>query len=234
MNWKTMPKQKRDLMILGVILGVGALVLVYMYLLTPWIHQRAARIQEQATLTDHINKAKKLRGNLNSLRIKKLREELQTLGPDLKRLLPPQENSFLWANGWLDQAVRAAGLTLDTVNEITMTNVDWVQSPAPADKTPAPPADIKQAPPAKKKRCGPYRISCSISGDFRDIVAMVESLQSENPYLSIVKLDVVGASPDPLKQRAELIIEWPRHAGPYDKKLAEFLLEKPAGGSQPL
>ena len=234
MNWKTMPKQKRDLVVLGMILGIGALVLAYLYLLAPWIQHRAARIREQASLTEHIKKAKSLRVNLNSVRTQKLKEELQALGPDLNKMLPPQENSFLWANGWLDQAVRAAGLTLDMVNEITLTDVDWVQSPTPTAPAPAAAANPREAPPAPKKRFGPYRISCSISGDFRDMVAMIDALQSENPFISIVKLDVVGASQDSLKQRAELVIEWPRHAGPYDKKLAEFLLEKTRGGSKPL
>ncbi len=234
MNWKTMPKQKRDLMILGIILGVGAIALLYTYVLTPWLHQRADRVREQDALVDRIRKAKDLRNNMNSVRMKKQMGELQSFGPELERMFPPIENSFLWANGRLDQAVRSAGLTLETVNEITMTGVDWVQSSTPGGPGRTPPAGGQAAAPANKKRFGPYRVSCSISGDFRDMAAMMEALQSENPYLSIVKLDVVGTPQDPLKQRAEMVIEWPRHAGPYDPKLAEFLLDKPVGGSDPL
>lgn len=232
MSWKTMPKQKRDLMVLGIILGVGALILVYMYVLTPWLNARADRIREQATLQEDIRKAKALRTKLGSLQTRKLRDELRNLGSDLEHLLPPDENSFLWANGWLDRAVRKAGLTLSTVNELSLPPMDWVQSPAKGAKDPS--STTNQTGIARqKKRFGPYRISCTIMGDFRDMQSMIEMLQSENPYISIVELDVVGDASDKLNQRAELTIEWPRHSGPYDKKLAEFLLEKKTGGTQP-
>ena len=228
MSKTPMTRKQKELAVLGAVLALGGIALLYMFMWTPWMEGRARRFKNHNELISKIQKARRLQSQVPQM-IQKSGELRSVMSRRIDQMVAPSDNAFLWANGVLDTVVRSAGLTLESVSEVAMTRPLWVRPPeskAAADARKAAPdaSSGKNAPPLQPKRFGPYRISCSIIGDFRDIVELVRSLQQENPYLSIIRLDVVSIGVSGDNQRAQLIIEWPRHSGELDKDLAGFLL----------
>lgn len=229
MNLAALPKKKRDALLLGSMGLLLVLTALYLFVITPWTARRSARItalkeinarietaeQTKARMPDAAREADDVRGRVTAL---------------LTTRLPPSENTFLWTTRIMDQATRRENLSLDAINELIAPAPDWVQSPEATRPEPPKPASDEPAaadtPPVRvepKKMFGPYRAVCSISGDFRDMVAMLERLQAENPLVVIHRLNIVPEA-STARQKADLVLEWPQHSGPMDPKLAEFLL----------
>ncbi|MBP7274622.1 MAG: hypothetical protein KBA51_00285 [Kiritimatiellae bacterium] len=241
MSKPPMTRQQKQLALLGALAALGVIVLIYIFLWTPWMAARAEKSRTHRELISTIQKARQLQAQAPEMKRRSL-ELRSDLRLQLNQMIAPADNALLWANGVLDAAIRSrGGLTLDTVGELTMARPTWVRAPeskSVAEKAAAPAADSlaksKTVAPPRPKRFGPYRISCSVVGDFRDIVELAQDLQNANPYLSIIRIDVANAGPSGDAQRAQVIIEWPRHSGNLDSNLAEFLLtEETEDSSKP-
>jgi hypothetical protein len=234
MNLSALSKKERTRLLLG---AMGLLLLVvslYMFVLTPWTSRRAKRKADLQEVNAKIMAAEQAKSRM--VRAQQEASELRSrVAPILAHHLPPAENTFLWTTRAMDEVVRREGVSLDAINELTTTTPEWVRSPAATRPSPtraaAEDAGESDATPASrstaKKMFGPYRAVCTISGDFRDMVAMLERLHMENPMVSIYRMTIISDGKS-LRQKADLAIEWPQHAGPIDPTLAEFLLSEPS------
>lgn len=229
MNLASLPKNKRNALLLGAMSLLLVLTALYLFVITPWTARRAARITALKEINTKIETAEKTKAHMPEA-AREADEVRSRVAVLLTTHLPPSENTFLWTTRVMDQATRRENLSLDAINELIASPPDWVRSPEEMRPEPPEPASDEpadaDAPPvraAPKKMFGPYRAVCSISGDFRDMVAMLDRLQKENPLIVIHRLNIVSDA-SAVRQKADLVLEWPQHSGPMDPKLAEFLL----------
>lgn len=108
-------------------------------------------------------------------------------------LRPRLGNYLLEATEILEAHAQAAGIELDSINEI---GSDVLPSSAGKDAGTA-------------KALKGYTVSVRATGTMHNLITLLASLERSNPYLAIVKLDIVGNKATPESHTLSLDVQWP-------------------------
>ncbi len=233
MKWADMPKAQRDVLILKILAGLVTVAVAVVFGVRPLMDRRARQRKALAELETRIGQAERLLQR--ERRIEALTgHALETLRRHLTVGLPPEENPFMWASRHVEKTAAEFGLTPKNQSPVALTVPEWIRPPDSAKPAPraAETASTEggggpTAPAAAKetrfRRFGPYQVSLSIEGDFRDVVRLLAKLEAENPFCNVRSLTVMAPQNNPVDQSVQIVLEWPRHVGPFDPTLAHLV-----------
>ncbi len=230
MNWSAMNKQQRELLILKALAAVGLLVLGVYYGLMPLIGKAVQLRQRRQELEEQIEQADRLLKLEPSLR-RQYGEQRSRLAQIIEQQLPPSTNPLLWASDFIHRHARAAGVAIERVEEIRSGIPDWAKPPE--RKNPAPDQEDGEAAEHKTRRrdarapaprhFAPFAVQVSAISGYERLKAFVDSLERDNPYLSLSLISIVARDTNPEQHQVRLTVEWPRHLEAYDANLRSML-----------
>lgn len=211
MNWKSMTKAQRDMLILKGLLAVGLLVGLYYLVASPLI-ERAFDIRRRLEQMDaRLSDAERVLQGEERLR-RQLEENRRETLDRLRRQTPPEVNPLLWATEVIYRHARAAGVMVESLAELRGEVPFWVNPPAPKPRTEeegaaggAPPP-----PPPPQRRFTPYAVQFNLLCSYDRLKMFAYSLERENPCVTLTTISVVARDSSPEQHSVRVVVEWPR------------------------
>ncbi len=194
-------KKERKKILILIAIGIGAIGYVgYMFVLSPFLLKQQQAATHVSEFEDKLRRASKdidmTPRNLekNTAAISHILEI-----SDIKRqiLRPNLGNYLLVADDIIGRHADALGLEIDSISE-----------------TAASGAPISDDADANGPRLKAYSVNVSLSCSLHDVYALLRAIESENPYLCITRLGVIGQPQTPTEHAVSFDVQWPIWADP--------------------
>lgn len=189
MKWSSLQKEQKQKIVLGIMMAVLASAAIFQFGLNPMFERRAKNSDEREQLQQKILTA----GGMIA-KARTLKEQLGKSDDFLKdvyaRHIPPPENASTWILNFIQERGRRAGVTIAEV--------------IPPDRSSAP-----VAPGAPKKNFEHCMARVQVLASYEDIVEFVRILETDDPYLSIVEMNIDRDASTPERHKATIQIDWP-------------------------
>lgn len=130
----------------------------------------------------------------------------ETMSMISSRLIPPPENTFVWATELMYDYGRKLELDIDSINEVARRTMSWDSRDSESDRY-----------------FIPYQIRIELRCGFDQLKSLIEMIQKENPYASVSELNIVGQSNEPERHRININILWPIPKQTARKSIAEIV-----------
>ena len=185
MDFNALSKEAKQKLVLAVMCGAGLLYAGYSFGLSPLVSRVAQLEVDAETLEQETTSTRRaLRREIES------RDKLKTLSEQIAVAsashIPPAGSPLSWVSGRLNAAARSAGVSLDAVEGVGQRSA----------------ADTG-------RRFKTFGVRVTLSGSYFDLVNLLRYLDQENPFMSIVEMNVRVNEDEPEVQRLYLQIEWP-------------------------
>jgi len=223
MNLSDLSKETQKKILFGLIAAILVIGVLYLVGL-PLLRNRKAQKAELDDLTSKIKKANVMidqQSELHSV----LEAKTETLAMIYEQMLPPVENSFVWATERMTDYARHCGIEIDSINEVRIKPPTWDEPP-----------DRNSEERKNKRYFIPYRINLDMQCGYSELKRFIRLIESENKYISVAAISIAAQGQDPLRHRVGVTIEWPGTKETAEKSIAEItdhgLLEKKGTGSR--
>lgn len=210
MNWKSLTKAQRDMLILKGLLAVGLLVGLYYLVASPLI-ERALDVRRRLEQWEaRLNDAERMLQGEERLR-RQLEENRSETLDRLRRQTPPEINPLLWATEVIYRHTRATGVMVESLAELRGEVPFWVNPPAPRPRTEEEEgAAVSGAPPPPQRRLTPYAVQFNLICSYDRLKLFAYSLEKENPAITLTTVSVVARDASPEQHSVRMVVEWPR------------------------
>lgn len=195
MNWRTMNKEQKQKVILGLLLGVFAVAALYQFVLVPMLARQAESAQRRDDLAANVEKARAAIRSEHQLD-RQLGAIRDTLGQVFARQLPPSDSPLSWASQAINVQVRQLGLDVISITEGDAMAGVWSHT------------DLA------KRSFRPYAVRLELACSFEDARKLVRSLQQSNPHLAVSGLSIAADTRNVEKLQVMLMLEWPSWRDP--------------------
>lgn len=182
-------EQKKKLFLFALLGVLGVYVLVS-FLLTPIIHGHRAAVQELSTLQADLDKAQRL-----MTRESIMRDQYDKVGKELEviadQYVPPADNPLSWVAEQVYGSARGVGIEIESVADLGTPSLPWARQ-------------------AEDLRAYiPYRVRVVTQCSYSQLVELVRALETQNPYLNIAEVNIVGQAEDVERHMVRLSVDWP-------------------------
>lgn len=194
MNFKNIPKQQRDMLVLGVMGAITFVMLILNFVLSP-AQARAVSARKNITdLQQKVHKAETLlrvdRRNRESMRA-----HAEAIVTAIEQNPPPKDSRYLWSLQKISDIGHKLGLII-TIREHGGTRFIPNRQPY---------ADIRERVPLWV----PYAVEVTLEASYTDLQNFLRLFQEENPYASLGRLEILPQLTNPERHKINLILEWP-------------------------
>jgi hypothetical protein len=183
------PEQKKKLVLAG-LLGAMVLYAGFSFGLTPFMQSRQRAEAELASLRDKLDRAQR-----TISRESRIRELLQDADAEIREAvrlhIPPTENSLSWVASKVYGSARTVGVDIESVSDLGITSAPWSQG-----------GELQRA-------FVPYTVRIVTQCGYRELVALIETLESKNPYLCVSEIQVTGQDREPQRHKIRFAVQWP-------------------------
>ena len=190
MNWSDLSREKKQVIVLSVLLAFGILYGLFRFVLTPSL----ATFREARTELGELQ-AKMRKAKLAIIGESKLKAEFKATSDALLRwsreLIPSRENPLTWCTEYIYRTGREVGIDIESVLEVSPGVVPWERS----EKI--------------DRKFVPYTVRLVTECTFFDFLRFVRTLEERNPYLSIAAFEISGKPANPEVHRIACTVEWP-------------------------
>ncbi len=224
MNWRTLTKAQRDVLVLKVLLAAVAVVGLFYLGIFPLMDRVGALQQKRDQLSLKLREGDAAVRGGDALR-RQLDERRRQLDRRLIGGTPPASNPLLWATEVIYRHARATGVAVESVTEIKGDIPFWAKPPEVKPRNEEEEvrrATAAGAPPAPRpppRRFAPYAILVNLVGSYDRLKAFAYSLESENPVVSMTTISIVAREATPEQHQVRLVVEWPRVMDSMQPKL---------------
>jgi hypothetical protein len=190
MNWKALNKQQQQRIILIAIVAVAAIFGIKQFVIGPLLAGHAARVEEYNTLKDKVEKADELIKRDDEI-AKRLAESDGRMRKAATDLIPSPENALAWATKTIYTYARSLGLDIESVADLEMDG------------------GLFTAKEQEKRVFKPYGVRVTTQCTYEESVRFVETLEKENPYLTVSGIMIGAQLNTPERHQVMLTLEWP-------------------------
>ncbi len=190
MKWESMNQQQKQKVILGVILGIGCLVALKQFVLTPFLNKRAANREEYETLKSKLDKAATAAKNEFVLS-EKLEASTKELLNIANELVPSSDNPLSWVTRKLYAQARLVGVDIESVSEAD----GGLQT-----------FELKEQ---AQRAFKPYGVRLMTQCTYAQLVNLVRLLEDNNPYLSVSGINISSQLGSANRHQVTILVEWP-------------------------
>jgi len=177
----------------------------------PMLRNRRAQKEELADLNQKIERANKVIDRKEELRAV-LQAKTETLDAIHARMIPPSNNTFVWATEQLATYCRQNGVEIEAINEVAVSTPSW-------DKPP----EAGKPPPAKRRYFAPYQVKIDFNCAYHQLKNLLKTIEADNRFASVASLSVAANDATPEKHRISMILEWPVVKKTAKKSIARIL-----------
>ncbi len=177
-----------------ILLGLVVVCLIFggLYFLVLPLKQRwQGEVEELETLTSQIERAKSLIERESDAH-EVLMARRETMRMISSRMIPPRENTFVWATELAYDYGRRLGLKIDSINEVSQRVMSWDRRGSDSDR-----------------HFVPYQIRIDLRCSYAELRDFIALIQRDNPYASISELSIVNQPTAPETHRISINVLWP-------------------------
>ena len=210
MNLSELSKETQKKILLGLI--ILALLVGMLYLVgLPLLRNRREQKVELRDLTAKIRSAETLVNQQSKARAM-LEAKSETLAMIAEQMLPPEQNTFVWATERMAGYARRSGVEIDSMNELQPKRPSWDEVPN------------RKKPERKNKRYFmPYQVKIDLKCNYAELKRFIAAIQNDNKYVSIAALSISAQDETPDSHRATVTVEWPQTKSTAEKSMGKLL-----------
>ncbi len=217
-RWSTLSKERKQLLVLGLLVSVVALVAAVNFGLQPMLNRIRAERQAWTRLQDDLDKVER---NLRRLpqEMAAARDLALRLDATLRRQLPPAQMPLPHVVQAMQTASAQTGLEwigYDPISRAEETLPSWVRPPAALRAPDAVATDL----PARRLTL--YAVRFNLRGSYPALLDLLARLENGNPTLNVRSCEILAGydAREPLAITLEL--EWLKVADPRDDLVASI------------
>ncbi|MBT3193030.1 MAG: hypothetical protein HN341_10785 [Verrucomicrobia bacterium] len=195
-----LPADKNERTKILLLIGIGVAAIgygVYMFGLSPLLAKRKATQARIAELEDLLWKGRK--------DIDMVPQYLKQNGEVLDQILQVSEVKRQILRPNLGNYLLVAADIIGHNADVLDLNIDSINETSAMNRTGAPNASADTDGPRFK----PYTVNVTLTCGLGDLVRLLAALETENPYLCITRLGVIGRSDSPERHAISFDVQWP-------------------------
>ena len=190
-----LPESKKERIQVFVLIGIGALLAIFavaQLAVTPFLASRRDLLSKTEEQGGEMEKAKK-----ELLHASVFKQEYDSVTVEIDRIvaanvLRPILGSYLvGVTETIENAAREAGLKVEEIQEVGVREL-------PRKKADTTPRSFKS-----------YAVQATGEGSYDGVRAFIAKMESDNPFLCVTEMRLVGRPENPERHRFSLRIEWP-------------------------
>ena len=221
-----LPEDRKERIKVLILVGVGTIAVIYALIvgvMRPMANtrrERQARIEE---LNEQLEDAQRdmsrmLRDRQKNVEV--LKEIVEIAARDGVILQPRLGNYELGAVAFIEQRAAEAGVKVNAINEIGITQIPK----NPQKKT--------------ENAIKAYNMRISLEAGVHDLIRLLASIEDANPYIAITRIDVQTRMQNPARHSLTFELQWPVWSDPttgetLETQLQEAIDFKRPGGARP-
>lgn len=191
MNFRTMTKEQKQRLILGVLLGAVGLVVAGTLVVQPMSRKWTATKKEYEGLVAKLDDANKLLKRELDMR-EDLADKEAELGHVVEECIPDPENPASWVTQRVSGYARKAGIDIRSVSAAAARS-------APLD-------DKKDGP---KRSFSMFEVHIIAQCTYGGLLEFLEEMETRNPYLCVSGLLLSGQPTSPEIHNTSIDLQWP-------------------------
>lgn len=210
MNLSDLSKDTRKKILIGIL---GAILIIGMLYLVglPLLRNRKAQKTELDDLMFKIKKADDMIDHQAEM-YTVLEAKTETLAMTYTQMLPPDENTFVWATERMSDYASRAGIDINSINEVRIKPPSWGIPP-----------DQNKEQRKNTRYFVPYQVNIDLKCGYADLKKLLRLIQRENKYASISSISIAAQAENPAEHSVAVTVEWPSAKRTAEKGLDEII-----------
>ncbi len=195
-----LPENKDDRNKILLMIGIGVVAVCYVgyaFGISPLLKKKADYAKKITDLNDKLWRADMDLKKITPLTTenKKLISEIIDISENKRYIIHPNLGNYLLvASDAINQCANELGLTIDSITEI------------PNQKDINKDCDLANP---ESPHLKPYTVSVNLKCGFYDLIKLLKLIEQSNPYLTVVRLGIVGQPDDVMKHNISIDLQWP-------------------------
>lgn len=190
LKWSEMKREQKQAAILIALWVFGGLFVLYQFVLLPYLRDRAQSTGELEKLREQI-----VRAEVAMTGEPKVRAEYRVAMAEYQELnkefIAPSENPLAWTQDKVYRVAREVGVSITSVSAEGSPSQAWLNL-------------------VKKERLyRPYVVRVVAECGYADLVALIATLESINPFLAVTSIIVTGQDQSRVRHMVILTLEIP-------------------------
>jgi len=194
-DFKRMTVEQKKIAVLAGLVSVLVLYALFSFLVRPLLDRAARSSEDLETLRHQIDKAQRMFNVEGTLR-NQIEQAQEGLTRASAEYIVPAENPLSWVAEKVYGSAREVGVEIEKVAEIGLPAVPWQRSEELA------------------RAFVPYTVRIETRCGYDELLALLRSLETRNPYLCVSEVSVMGQVADVERHRISLSVQWPAWTDP--------------------
>jgi len=188
MNWVSLKKEQKQMIVLIGMVLLGSVVLLYIYVIGPFLKSGGQVSVELDTIRTQLKQSDEVMRSEKKVRTD-YAVATSNLHTALERYVTPVESPLSWATEKIYRQARLVGVDVESVNEATAST---------GGKTSQPNKNFVSYGVRLFTRCG-----------YADLLKLIHALEDDNPYLCLTEIGITPQDRNVQQHQVSITVEWP-------------------------